>query len=90
MGMGRRAFEILHPQSAQYGNGYSDNDKSCVLKIQSKNFSALLTGDIGAKVEDALSLQDVPADVLLAAHHGSRYSSTAAFLKAVQPTAGAI
>ena len=80
-------FEILHPRPAQYGSGYSDNDKSCVLKIQSKNFSALLTGDIGAEVENALSLQDVHADVLLAAHHGSRYSSTAAFLKAVQPAA---
>ena len=81
-------FEILHPQIEQYGGGYADNDKSCVLKIQSDDFSVLLMGDVSADIENILRRQEaIRADVLVASHHGSRYSSTKKFLAAVQPTA---
>lgn len=77
-------FEFIHPgRHAQK----SDNNDSCVLKVQSKYGSILLTGDIEKQAEKALlakaPLLDV--DVLLAPHHGSKTSSTAAFVDVVKP-----
>ncbi len=72
------------------GGGYPrSNDASCVLKVTAGNQSLLLPGDISARVEKKL-LQgdaDLNATVLVAAHHGSRYSSGADFLLEVQPQA---
>jgi competence protein ComEC len=62
---------------------------SCVLSItDAHGRRALLTGDLEAEQELRLA-RDAPAtlraDVLLVPHHGSRTSSTEAFLRAVQP-----
>lgn len=69
--------------------GWSDNDGSCVLKVGHRGHAALLAGDIEAKREARL-LDDEPeqlrAELLVTPHHGSRTSSTAAFIEAVQPT----
>ena len=48
---------------------------------------ALLVGDIEAPQEQALLARGAPvrADLLLVPHHGSKTSSSAAFLEAVQP-----
>jgi competence protein ComEC len=64
----------------------SDNDNSCVLRIDSKQGSVLLTGDIEAVAEQRLLANygnKLRATVLVAAHHGSKTSSTQAFLNAV-------
>jgi competence protein ComEC len=77
-------FRILHPP----GRGLSGNDASCVLRVDTAGGSALLPGDIEAGVEAELieSLgAALRADVLVAAHHGSKSSSTAAFLATVAP-----
>jgi competence protein ComEC len=66
----------------------SDNNTSCVLKIETANGAVLLTGDIEATVENWLiqnAREQLHANVLVAPHHGSKTSSTMAFLEAVRP-----
>ena len=65
------------------------NNQSLVLLFERDGRRALLTGDAGAATEGAL-LRDrhVPrADILKIGHHGSRGSTTPAFLDAVCPKA---
>ncbi len=79
-------FTVLSPGSAPMA---SDNDKSCVLKIDNNHASVLLTGDIERQAEMALVSsygEALRADILLAPHHGSKTSSSTSFLQAVKPT----
>lgn len=77
-------FEILHPLPGSHSEG---NDASCVLRVASPAGSLLLTGDITAGIEHSLLRADssLPSDVLLLPHHGSKTSSSLAFLTAVSP-----
>jgi competence protein ComEC len=65
----------------------SINNRSCVLKVNGHD-AALLTGDIEAGQELRLLREipeQLPARILMVPHHGSRTSSTPAFLQAVKP-----
>ncbi len=62
-----------------------DNNNSMVLKIQYRNFSLLLTGDIERKGEDILSKERLKSTVLKVPHHGSCTSSSYEFLRSVHP-----
>ncbi len=79
-------FELLHPlPSADLLRGAS-NALSCVLRIEAAGASALLAGDIGAAQERELLARGLaPVDLLLVPHHGSKTSSSAAFVQALQP-----
>jgi competence protein ComEC len=63
----------------------SPNDRSLVVRIDVAGQRALLPGDLEISAEAALlaSAADLRADVLKLAHHGSRTSSSEAFLAAV-------
>jgi competence protein ComEC len=77
-------FEWLHP-GAQLPD--KDNDRSCVLRVKVGPHVVLLTGDIerAAETELVATGERLRADVLLVPHHGSRTSSTAAFVAAARP-----
>jgi competence protein ComEC len=63
------------------------NDRGCVLKVTAPGGSVLVPGDIERLSEDRLlrEARSLRADILIAPHHGSRTSSTPAFVQAVKP-----
>ncbi len=84
-------FAVLHPSAADYESPQRSNAMSCVLRISTPQASVLLVGDIElAQETNLVSKQQstglkLHSDVLLVPHHGSKTSSSAAFLEAVQP-----
>lgn len=77
-------FQVLHPVAVGQAR---DNDSSCVLRVAaSGGASLLLTGDIQRSSEAELVTTGLErADIMIAPHHGSRTSSTTAFVEATQP-----
>ena len=76
-------FRFLSTQS----DGGNSNNRSCVLQVIGHQ-RMLIAGDIETRQEAKLVLafgDELAADVLLAPHHGSNTSSSAAFVASVQP-----
>lgn len=70
----------------------ASNDDSLVMRIENGADSFLLTGDIEAPEEAQILSEGVSltSDFLKVPHHGSKTSSTDAFLAAVQPHIAAV
>jgi competence protein ComEC len=78
-------FLIVHPEP---DSRLAGNNRSCVLRVESRFGVALLPGDIAARAERDLMLraeQQLRADLLVVPHHGSKTSSTETFLDTVRP-----
>ncbi len=77
------AFEVLHP----VGGEATDNDRSCVLLVGNESHRVLLPGDLSGIGEQTLlsHWRGAPLDVLVAAHHGSKTSNSAALIEATHP-----
>ena len=96
------SLEILWPEEPAWADdaktvpvdpaaSEDENASSLVVRVRFRGVSCLMTADIDAEGEAALlSCADVKADILKVAHHGSRFSTTDAFLKAVSPRAAVI
>ena len=86
-------FEILHPGNIMLDDGKGGlNANAIVAKmyctIKNKTTTVMFTGDIEEKAEEELVKiygDKLKADILKVAHHGSKNSSIAEFLKCVSP-----
>ncbi|GLQ86976.1 DNA internalization-related competence protein ComEC/Rec2 [Dyella flagellata] len=78
-------FRVLSP--AVEAHKAPANDDSCVLLVEGRSGRLLLTGDIAAPTERqvAASLGPGPRPVLQVPHHGSKSSSSAGFIAAINP-----
>ncbi len=85
--LGGAVLRLLHPCPA-YDPGLEPNDNSLVLHVRFGKRSLLLAGDLESQGERYVvrtTNQALSAEVLKVPHHGSRTSSSPAFLKAVAP-----
>lgn len=88
--LGEAVLEILSPDK---DSSFDDlNNWSVVAALDYGSTSFLFTGDAEEPVEEALLQKgfQLKADVLKFGHHGSRTSSTEAFLEKVNPRMGII
>jgi competence protein ComEC len=78
---------VLWPLPASDPNAPSQNNDSVVIRLQFGESTILLTGDIEKEAEAHIlaTKNDVSADVVKVAHHGSRTSSTESFVAATRP-----
>ncbi|WP_100640973.1 DNA internalization-related competence protein ComEC/Rec2 [Alteromonas facilis] len=90
---GRLSIQVMWPIAAsKHAREQQENTYSCVVKVSDGTTSVLLTGDIDNDAELALVRHqvatrqaDLKAEILIAPHHGSKTSSSYAFIGAVQP-----
>lgn len=81
--VGELIFEVLAPNKQ-----YDDvNNNSIVVKMTFKNTSFLFTGDAEKESENDMMNNNfnLEADVLKVGHHGSKTSTSSAFLKKINP-----
>ncbi len=82
--------DVLWPPNGGFAS--KANDNSLVLRLSDGRVHFLLTGDIEQHAEEKLVEEGAPlaADFLKVPHHGSKTSSTPAFLAAVAPHIAAV
>ncbi len=85
-------IDVLYPLRDVNFDAYSDNELSLVLLWEVNDVACVFPGDIPSGVEYYLAKQGVLSDIhlLLAAHHGSRYSTSSVWLESLKPEIVAI
>lgn len=83
-GIGDAEFTILAPNDTHYSDA---NDYSIAIKLEYGDTSFIFTGDAETESEYEMLENgiDLSCDVYLAGHHGSKYSSSQAFMQAAKP-----
>lgn len=81
--LGDATFTFVGPEK-EYDNA---NDTSLCFILQKGNNTFLFTGDAGTEAEEDMidAGWDLHAEVYHVAHHGSRYSSSEAFIEEISP-----
>lgn len=88
---GNAALAVLNPVAGSVSTDLNENSIVCRVSIGSVDF--LLTGDAGFATEERLTSSApelLNSEFLKVAHHGSKYATSAAFLKLVQPQAAVV
>ncbi len=81
------AIHVYHPPIDNRPDDSANND-SLVMELQYGDIRMLFTGDIEAKAENHLLTllpDDSQYDILKVAHHGSKTSTTEAFVERIKP-----
>jgi competence protein ComEC len=82
-------FSVIHPRASDYSVPRKSNDLSCVIRVRgARGESVLLTGDVEERGEGEIVARGelIQSDVLTMPHHGSRTSSTEAFIAKTAPS----
>jgi competence protein ComEC len=89
--IGQSRIRLLHPtrESLEHESQRDLNEVSLVLEISFGQTRVILPGDAGRSVEELIipALEGRMRTLLVAGHHGSRYSSSEEFLDALHPEA---
>ncbi len=87
LGRDRILIDVLHPTEEWAGEDLSRNDASIVLRLTYAGRTVILPGDAEFDAELSMIRSEIPlrADVLMAGHHGSRWSTHELFLAEVRP-----
>ena len=80
---GSTTVTVMAPAADYQLSAEPKNNDSLVLRVDWGKTSALLAGDVEKKQEHFLAGENVRADLLKVAHHGSATSTTPEFLDAV-------
>ena len=91
---GGAQFKVLSPEESlvqkgqQKGYKHDPNNESVVGRLTFGQFAMLFTGDAEKEAEASIAARygsELKSQVLKAPHHGSKTSSSAAYLRLVQP-----
>jgi competence protein ComEC len=87
MEMGDVRLEVVHPPAPEWERQKIRNDDSIVLRLRYGDVEFLLTGDAGPEFEQRWpeEMDVAPVRVIKVGHHGSRTSSSEAFLSRYRP-----
>lgn len=88
--IGEGSLDILNPPPRRSLDLPDENSRSMVLRVTTQEFSALFTGDADEAAETVMHDILQKTNVIKVPHHGSRTSSSEAFLERVHPSVAVV